>query len=84
MEDMNWFMKKAHATYNPPKGGWRTTSCCSRVVGSALAYSLAKDGHHVQVIKSNLTQPDELLQPRRYLKWVELGMYDRVIGIKFL
>ncbi|KAL2459991.1 Squalene epoxidase 1 [Abeliophyllum distichum] len=55
------------------------------VAGSALAYSLAKDGRQVHVIERDLTQPDrivgELLQPGGYLKLVELGMEDCVIGI---
>ncbi|KAL9173736.1 hypothetical protein ABFS82_02G008000 [Erythranthe guttata] len=48
------------------------------VAGSALAYSLAKDGRIVQVIERDLSQPDrivgELLQPGGYLKLLELGM----------
>ncbi|KAI3447935.1 hypothetical protein Pfo_004600 [Paulownia fortunei] len=55
------------------------------VAGSALAYSLAKDGRLVQVIERDLTQPDrivgELLQPGGYLKLVELGMEECVSGI---
>ncbi|XP_073124406.1 squalene epoxidase 3-like [Henckelia pumila] len=55
------------------------------VAGSALAYSLAKDGRKVQVIERDLSQPDrivgELLQPGGYLKLVELGMEECVSGI---
>ncbi|KAL0383929.1 UNVERIFIED_CONTAM: Squalene monooxygenase SE1 [Sesamum radiatum] len=55
------------------------------VAGSALAYSLAKDGRIVQVIERDLSQPDrivgELLQPGGYLKLVELGMEECVHGI---
>ncbi|KAL8553003.1 hypothetical protein ACS0TY_001615 [Phlomoides rotata] len=55
------------------------------VAGSALAYSLAKDGRIVQVIERDLSQPDrivgELLQPGGYLKLVELGMEECVAGI---
>ncbi|XP_073307551.1 squalene epoxidase 3-like [Primulina huaijiensis] len=55
------------------------------VAGSALAYSLAKDGRQVQVIERDLSQPDrivgELLQPGGYLKLVELGMEECVSGI---
>ncbi|CAI9765439.1 unnamed protein product [Fraxinus pennsylvanica] len=45
----------------------------------------AGDGRRVHVIERDLTQPDrivgELLQPGGYLKLVELGMEDCVIGI---
>ncbi|KAL0365673.1 UNVERIFIED_CONTAM: Squalene monooxygenase SE1 [Sesamum angustifolium] len=55
------------------------------VAGSALAFSLAKDGRIVQVIERDLSQPDrivgELLQPGGYLKLVELGMEECVHGI---
>ncbi|KAH9797016.1 Squalene monooxygenase [Citrus sinensis] len=46
------------------------------VAGSALAYTLGKDGRRVHVIERDLRQPDrivgELLQPGGYLKLVEL------------
>ncbi|XP_057783216.1 squalene epoxidase 3-like [Salvia miltiorrhiza] len=55
------------------------------VAGSALAYTLAKDGRVVLVIERDLRQPDrivgELLQPGGYLKLVELGMEECVSGI---
>ncbi|KAJ0103317.1 hypothetical protein Patl1_04844 [Pistacia atlantica] len=48
------------------------------VAGSALAYTLAKDGRRVHVIERDLTEPDrivgELLQPGGYLKLIELGL----------
>ncbi|KAK4751461.1 hypothetical protein SAY87_004943 [Trapa incisa] len=52
------------------------------VAGSALAYSLGKDGRRVHVIERDLTEPDrivgELLQPGGYLKLIELGLEDCV------
>ncbi|KAJ0100802.1 hypothetical protein Patl1_04838 [Pistacia atlantica] len=52
------------------------------VAGSALAYTLAKDGRRVHVIERDLTEPDrivgELLQPGGYLKLIELGLEDCV------
>ncbi|XP_006649680.1 squalene monooxygenase SE1-like [Oryza brachyantha] len=52
------------------------------VAGSALAYTLGKDGRHVHVIERDLTEPDrivgELLQPGGYLKLIELGLQDCV------
>ncbi|WOK95590.1 squalene monooxygenase-like [Canna indica] len=52
------------------------------VAGSALAYTLGKDGRRVHVIERDLTQPDrivgELLQPGGYLKLIELGLEDCV------
>ncbi|XP_058069670.1 squalene epoxidase 3-like isoform X2 [Magnolia sinica] len=52
------------------------------VAGSALAYTLGKDGRRVHVIERDLTEPDrivgELLQPGGYLKLVELGLQDCV------
>nr|AFV92748.1 squalene epoxidase 2 [Panax notoginseng] len=52
------------------------------VAGSALAYTLAKDGRRVHVIERDLTEQDrivgELLQPGGYLKLVELGLEDCV------
>ncbi|XP_044474159.1 squalene monooxygenase SE1-like [Mangifera indica] len=52
------------------------------VAGSALAYTLAKDGRRVHVIERDLTEPDrivgELLQPGGYLKLVQLGLEDCV------
>nr|DAD48242.1 TPA_asm: hypothetical protein HUJ06_018179 [Nelumbo nucifera] len=52
------------------------------VVGSALAYTLGKDGRRVHLIERDLTEPDrivgELLQPGGYLKLVELGLEDCV------
>ncbi|XP_062144745.1 squalene monooxygenase SE1-like [Alnus glutinosa] len=55
------------------------------VVGSALAYTLGKDGRRVHVIERDLTEPDrivgELLQPGGYLKLIELGLEDCLEGI---
>ncbi|OMO51819.1 Aromatic-ring hydroxylase-like protein [Corchorus olitorius] len=52
------------------------------VSGSALAYTLAKDGRRVKLIETDLTEPDrisgELLQPGGYLKLMELGLEDCV------
>ncbi|XP_045815839.1 squalene monooxygenase SE1-like [Trifolium pratense] len=52
------------------------------VAGSALAYTLGKDGRRVHVIERDLSEPDrivgELLQPGGYLKLVELGLEDCV------
>nr|QIW91914.1 squalene epoxidase [Panax japonicus] len=52
------------------------------VAGSALAYTLAKDGRRVDVIERDLTEQDrivgELLQPGGYLKLIELGLEDCV------
>ncbi|XP_077233930.1 squalene monooxygenase SE1-like [Tasmannia lanceolata] len=52
------------------------------VAGSALAYTLGKDGRRVRVIERDLTEPDrivgELLQPGGYLKLMELGLEDCV------
>ncbi|XP_066314010.1 squalene monooxygenase SE1-like [Miscanthus floridulus] len=52
------------------------------VAGSALAYTLGKDGRQVHVIERDLTEPDrivgELLQPGGYLKLIELGLEDCV------
>ncbi|KAF2320724.1 hypothetical protein GH714_030344 [Hevea brasiliensis] len=55
------------------------------VAGSALAYTLGKDGRRVQVIERDLNKPDrivgELLQPGGYLKLIELGLEDCVEDI---
>ncbi|KAA0064475.1 squalene monooxygenase-like [Cucumis melo var. makuwa] len=55
------------------------------VAGSALAYTLAKDGRQVHVIERDLSEPDrivgELLQPGGYLKLTELGLEDCVDDI---
>ncbi|XP_065872443.1 squalene monooxygenase SE1-like isoform X1 [Euphorbia lathyris] len=52
------------------------------VAGSALAYTLGKDGRQVQVIERDLNEPDrivgELLQPGGYLKLIELDLEDCV------
>ncbi|KAM1915988.1 hypothetical protein ACFX13_035772 [Malus domestica] len=52
------------------------------VAGSALAYTLGKDGRRVHVIERDLTKPDrivgELLQPGAYLRLIELGLEDCV------
>ncbi|XP_071724537.1 squalene epoxidase 3-like [Rutidosis leptorrhynchoides] len=52
------------------------------VAGSALAYTLGKDGRKVRVIERDLAEPDrivgELLQPGGYLKLIELGLEDCV------
>ncbi|RYR63730.1 hypothetical protein Ahy_A04g021494 isoform B [Arachis hypogaea] len=50
------------------------------VAGSALAYTLAKDGRCVHVIEKDLRVPNringELLQPGGYIKLKELGLED--------
>ncbi|KAG9440662.1 hypothetical protein H6P81_020827 [Aristolochia fimbriata] len=55
------------------------------VAGSALAYTLGKDGRNVLVIERDLSEPDrivgELLQPGGYLKLIELGLEDCVEAI---
>ncbi|KAG6502479.1 squalene monooxygenase SE1-like [Zingiber officinale] len=55
------------------------------VAGSALAYTLGKDGRRVHIVERDLTEPDrivgELLQPGGYLKLVELGLEDCVEDI---
>ncbi|XP_057869969.2 squalene monooxygenase SE1 isoform X2 [Cryptomeria japonica] len=55
------------------------------VAGSALAYTLGKDGRRIHLLERDLTEPDrivgELLQPGGYLKLVELGLEDCVKGI---
>ncbi|XP_008236165.2 PREDICTED: squalene monooxygenase-like [Prunus mume] len=55
------------------------------VVGSALAYTLGKEGRRVHVIERDLAEPDrivgELLQPGGYLKLIELGLEDCVSEI---
>ncbi|KAG6520249.1 squalene monooxygenase SE1-like [Zingiber officinale] len=52
------------------------------VAGSALAYTLGKDGRRVHVIERDLSEPDrivgELLLPGGYLKLLELGLEDCV------
>ncbi|KAL8154058.1 hypothetical protein V2J09_011818 [Rumex salicifolius] len=52
------------------------------VAGSALAYTLGKDGRRVHVIERDLSEPSrivgELLQPGGYLKLIELGLEDCV------
>ncbi|KAL1121116.1 hypothetical protein V6Z11_D01G211000 [Gossypium hirsutum] len=52
------------------------------VAGSALAYTLGKEGRRVRVIERDLNQPDrivgELLQLGGYLKLLELGFQDSV------
>ncbi|XP_054789381.1 squalene monooxygenase SE1-like [Prosopis cineraria] len=52
------------------------------VAGSALAYTLGKDGRRVHVIERDLKEPDrivgELLQPGGYLKLLQLGLQDCV------
>ncbi|EEF40561.1 Squalene monooxygenase, putative [Ricinus communis] len=52
------------------------------VAGSALAYTLGKDGRRVHVIERDLSLQDrivgELLQPGGYLKLIELGLEDCV------
>ncbi|KAL2653710.1 hypothetical protein R1flu_021838 [Riccia fluitans] len=55
------------------------------VAGSALAFTLGKDGRRVLVLERDLNEPDrivgELLQPGGYLKLVSLGLEDCVDGI---
>ncbi|XVF45800.1 hypothetical protein PTKIN_Ptkin02bG0235900 [Pterospermum kingtungense] len=55
------------------------------VAGSALAFTLGKEGRRVRVIERDLSEPDrivgELLQPGGYLKLIELGLDDCVKDI---
>ncbi|KAL3685737.1 hypothetical protein R1sor_003759 [Riccia sorocarpa] len=55
------------------------------VAGSALAFTLGKDGRRVLVLERDLNEPDrivgELLQPGGYLKLISLGLQDCVDGI---
>ncbi|KAK3011991.1 hypothetical protein RJ639_011249 [Escallonia herrerae] len=55
------------------------------VAGSALAYTLGKDGRQVHVIERNTSMPNrivgELLQPGGYLKLIELGLDDCLNGV---
>ncbi|KAK2393325.1 FAD/NAD(P)-binding oxidoreductase family protein [Trifolium repens] len=48
------------------------------VAGSALVYTLGKDGRSVYVIERDLSEPDrtvgELLQPGGYLRLIESGL----------
>ncbi|XP_022726939.1 squalene monooxygenase-like [Durio zibethinus] len=50
------------------------------VAGSALAYTLGKDGRRVQVVERDLNEPNrivgEALIPGGYLKLIELGLQD--------
>ncbi|MBA0551141.1 hypothetical protein Golob_022037, partial [Gossypium lobatum] len=52
------------------------------VVGSALAYTLGKEGRRVSVIERDLNQPDrivgELLQLEGYLKLLELDCVHKI------
>ncbi|KAJ3689984.1 hypothetical protein LUZ61_019148 [Rhynchospora tenuis] len=87
------------ALANPPDGSSEGADIIivgAGVAGSALAYSLAKDGRNVHVIERDLTEPDrivgELLHPAGYLKLVELDLQDsvedidaqRVLGYAFI
>ncbi|KAF5749692.1 Squalene monooxygenase isoform 1 [Tripterygium wilfordii] len=72
--------------YSPDTGsGTDVIVVGAGVAGSALAYTLGKDGRRVHVIERDLTEPDrivgELLQPGGYLKLVELGLEDCVEDI---
>nr|AFN61200.1 squalene epoxidase [Chlorophytum borivilianum] len=64
------------------RGGTDVIVVGAGVAGSALAYTLGKDGRRVHVIERDLTEPDrivgELLQPGGYLKLIELGLQDCV------
>ncbi|GBG66439.1 hypothetical protein CBR_g61482 [Chara braunii] len=55
------------------------------LAGSALAFTLGKQGRRVLLLERDLSEPDrivgELLQPGGYLKLKELGMEDSVEGI---
>ncbi|MBA0702233.1 hypothetical protein Goari_020446, partial [Gossypium aridum] len=52
------------------------------VVGSALAYTLGKEGRRVSVIERDVNQPNrtvgELLQPEGYLKLLELDCVHKI------
>lgn len=56
------------------------------VAGSALAYTLGKQGRRVLLLERDTAEPDrivgELLQPGGFLKLVELGLQDCVEGIE--
>ncbi|RWW62018.1 hypothetical protein BHE74_00030879 [Ensete ventricosum] len=62
----------------PGDGGTEVIIVGAGVAGSALAYTLGKDGRSVHVIERDLSEPDrivgELLQPGGYLKLLELGL----------
>ncbi|KAG9439314.1 hypothetical protein H6P81_019479 [Aristolochia fimbriata] len=66
-------------------GGTEVIVVGAGVAGSALAYTLGKDGRNVLVIERDLSEPDrivgELLQPGGYLKLIELGLEDCVRDI---
>lgn len=56
------------------------------VAGSALAYTLGKQGRRVLLLERDVSEPDrivgELLQPGGFLKLVELGLEDCVEDIE--
>jgi len=67
------------------EGGTDVIIVGAGVAGSALAYTLGKDGRRIHIIERDLSEPDrivgELLQPGGYLKLIELGLQDCVEGI---
>uniref|UniRef100_A0A5B6Z696 Squalene monooxygenase n=1 Tax=Davidia involucrata TaxID=16924 RepID=A0A5B6Z696_DAVIN len=83
-------IRRDECTKSSQNGGYRSVISGSTdiivvgagVAGSALAYTLAKDGRRVHLIERDLTEPDrivgELLQPGGYLKLIELGLVDCV------
>ncbi|KAL2322420.1 hypothetical protein Fmac_026799 [Flemingia macrophylla] len=76
---------RRNATSLPPlrfSGAANVVVVGAGVAGSALAYTLAKDGRRVHVIEKDLREPNrvvgEVLLPGGYLKLVELGLEDCV------
>ncbi|KAF5733252.1 squalene epoxidase [Tripterygium wilfordii] len=75
---------RENGMWRPEVGGTTTDVIVvgAGVAGSALAYTLAKEGRRVHVIERDLNEPDrivgELLQPGGYLKLIELGLEDCV------
>ncbi|CAJ1964968.1 unnamed protein product [Sphenostylis stenocarpa] len=79
---------RRNATPDPPLGFLGAADVIvvgAGVAGSALAYTLAKDGRRVHVIERDLREPHrivgELLQPGGYQKLIELGLEDCVAQI---
>ncbi|KAL8105667.1 squalene monooxygenase SE1-like [Apium graveolens] len=76
------FVSNGHCSPGNAAGNTDVIVVGAGVAGSALAYTLAKDGRRVHVIERDLTEQDrivgELLQPGGYLKLIELGLEDCV------
>ncbi|XP_056167755.1 squalene monooxygenase SE1-like [Syzygium oleosum] len=74
--------KESRSANESGRGDFDVIVVGAGVAGSALAYTLGKDGRRVRVIERDLTEPDrivgELLQPGGYLKLIELGLEDCV------